>query len=414
MSRTQDDAAKVLIDPTAYADEPRLHSALAHLRANAPVSFVDDPAYRPFWAITKHADIMKIGRNQALWINEPRTMLFTADAEDVNQASREAGKGLHMLLAMDGQHHRQVRAVGADWLQPKAISTLKHRVDELAKRYVDKMSDSTECDFVTEVAAKFPLYIILSLLGLPESDFPYMLKLTQEIFGRDDKEFQRTGSDVGYVAAIYEILTYFSALTAARRADPADDLASAIANAHIEGKYLSDAEIISYYVLIATAGHDTTSAAVSGGLRAIIEWPAELERLQNDPDLMPAAVEEILRWTTPTKHFMRTATSDTEVRGVPIAAGESVCLAYASGNRDEEVFDEPFRFDIVRKPNKHLAFGHGVHFCLGAVLARMEINSLLSELVGRLDAIELADDPVLSKTVFVGGLKHLPIRYRLR
>ena len=177
---------------------------------------------------------------------------------------------------------------------------------------------------------------------------------------------------------------------------------------------MSDVDTASYYVIVASAGHDTTKDAISGGLLALIENPGELKRLGEHPELMGTAVEEMIRWTTPVKEFMRTATADTTVRGVPIAKGESVYLAYLSGNRDEEVFNEPFRFDVGRDPNKHLAFGYGVHFCLGAALARMEMNSLYSELVSRLESIELAGQPELSATVFVGGLKHLPIRYSLK
>jgi cytochrome P450 len=307
-----------------------------------------------------------------------------------------------------------VRAIGADWFRPKAMRDLKVRVDDLAKRYVDQMATGTECDFVTEVAVNYPLYVILSLLGLPESDFPRMLKLTQEMFGGDDTEFQRGSSPEDILAVLVDFFTYFAALTASRREHSTEDLASAIANARIDGEYLSDVDTSSYYVIIASAGHDTTKDAISGGLLALIEHPDERDRLRANPELMPTAVEEMIRWTTPVKEFMRTATEDTVVRGVPIAAGESVYLAYVSGNRDEEVFDDPFRFDVGRSPNKHLAFGYGVHFCLGAALARMEINSLFTELMPRVESIELAGEPEHSATTFVGGLKHLPIRYSLK
>jgi cytochrome P450 len=414
MWRSKEDAAQILTDPTAFADEPRLHLALAHLRANAPVSLVDVPHYRPFWAVTKHADIIEIERNNALWINAPRTTLVAAEAEDLDRAMVAAGTGLRSVTHMDGQRQRLVRAIGADWFRPKAMRDLKRTVDALAKQRVDEMSHATHCDFAADIAANFPLNVIMSLLGVPETDFPLMLKLTQEVFGRYDKEFQRSASHEGFLATLTDFFAYFTILTKSRRANPTDDLASAIANARIDGEYLSDMETLSYYVVIATAGHDTASAAIAGGLRALIEHPGELERLQKYPDLMPTAVEEILRWSTPVTHFMRTATDNTEVRGVPIAAGESAYLSYVSGNHDEEIFDTPFRFDIARDPNKHLTFGHGVHFCLGAALARMEINSFFSELIPRLDAIELAGDPVLSDTIFVGGVKHLPIQYRLR
>jgi cytochrome P450 len=412
---TMDDAAKVLADPTAYADDARLHAALTQLRAHNPVAWVDQAPYRPFWAITRHADIMAVERANDLFLSEPRPLLATAEADDVFKAQMEAGIGLRTLIHMDDPHHRKVRAIGADWFRPKAMRALKVRVDELAKRYVDRMRDiGPECDFVTEIAVNFPLYVIMSLLGLPEEDFPRMHMLTQEMFGGDDEEFQRGKTPEDMLAVLADFFNYFSALTASRRANPTDDLASAIANGRIDGEPLSDMDTVSYYVIVASAGHDTTKDAISGGLHALIENPGELARLRRHPELMPTAVEEMIRWSTPVKEFMRTAAEDTEVRGTRIAKGESVYLAYVSGNRDEEVFDEPFRFDVGRDPNRHLAFGYGVHFCLGAALARMEINSLFTELLGRLDSIELAGAPELTATTFVGGLKHLPIRYSVR
>jgi cytochrome P450 len=412
---TMDDAAKVLADPTAYADDARLHAALTHLRANNPVAWVDNPPYRPFCAVTKHADIMAIERDNTLWINEPRPLLATADADDMAQEMLQAGGGLRTLIHMDDPQHRVVRAIGADWFRPKAMRDLKIRVDELARIHVDKMvAAGGECDFVQEVAVHFPLYVILSLLGLPESDFPRMLKLTQELFGGDEEEYKRGTTLEDQNAVLLDFFGYFISLTASRRENPTEDLASAIANARIDGQPLSDLETMSYYVIIATAGHDTTSATIAGGLRALIDNPGELQRLQQNPQLLGTATEEMIRWVTPVKEFMRTATADTTVRDVPIAEGESVYLAYVSGNRDEEVFDDPFRFDIGRDPNKHVAFGYGVHFCLGAALARMEISSFFSELVPRLESIELAGEPELASTTFVGGLKHLPIRYSLR
>ena len=412
-----DEAAKVFADPTSYADEPRLHAALTHLRAHAPVSLVDCPPYRPFWAITKHADIMDIERANDLFINEPRPVLATAQADDMAREQLDAGMGLRTLIHMDDPQHRVVRAIGADWFRPKAMRALKVRVDELAKIYVDKMmnagGDIGECDFVQEVAVNYPLYVIMSLLGLPESDFPRMLKLTQELFGGDDAEFRRGSTLDEQLQVLLEFFGYFSALTASRRAHPTEDLASAIANARIDGEPLSDVDTASYYVIVASAGHDTTSATIAGGLQALVENPDQRERLRDNLDLMPLATEEMIRWVTPVKEFMRTATADTTIRGVPIAKGEAVYLSYVSANRDEEVFDDPFRFDVGRDPNKHLAFGYGVHFCLGAALARMEVNSFFTELVPRLKSIELNGDPELIATTFVGGLKHLPIRYEL-
>jgi cytochrome P450 len=416
IGREMDRAAKVLADPTAYADDARLHTALTHLRANNPVAWVDNPPYRPFWAITKHADIMSIERDNELFISAPRPLLGTAAADDAGREQLEAGMGLRTLIHMDDPHHRKVRQIGADWFRPKAMRDLKVRVDELAKRYVDKMADiGPECDFVTDIAVDFPLYVIMSLLGLPESDFGRMHALTQEMFGGDDDEYKREGGSIeDQLAVLLDFFTYFSKLTASRREHPTDDLASAIANGRVDGEPLSDVDTASYYVIVASAGHDTTKDAISGGMRALIDNPAELDRLRSDPGLMGTAVEEMIRWSTPVKEFMRTATADTTIRGVDIAKGESVYLAYVSGNRDEDVFTDPFRFDVARDPNKHVAFGYGVHFCLGAALARMEMNSLFTELLARVESIELIGEPELSATTFVGGLKHLPVRYSLK
>ena len=405
-----DEAGRVFATPKAYADEPKLHAALTHLRANAPVSWVEVPSYEPFWAITKHADIMDIERANNVFTNYPRPVLVTAEDDE-----RQAAVGVRTLIHMDDPQHRGVRAIGADWFRPKAMRALRNRADELAKVYVDKMAAiGPECDFAQQVAVNYPLYMIMSLLGVPESDFALMLKLTQELFGSDDDEFKRGADGGDQMSALLEMFEYFTALIASRRENPTEDLASAIANATINGEPLSDIDTISYYAIIAAAGHDTTSATISGGMLALIENPDQHRRLAADLDLMPLATEEMVRWVTPVKAFMRTAVEDAMVRGVPIAAGDSVLLSYVSGNRDEDVFEDPFRFDVTRDPNKHIAFGYGVHFCLGAALARMEVGSFFSELLPRLESVELAGDPQHVATTFVGGLKHLPIRYSLR
>jgi cytochrome P450 len=404
---TVDDAARMLADPTAYTDEAALHAALTHLRAEAPASLVDVPRYGPFYAITRNADIIAIERANELFINAPRPVLMPAE-------ELQASHGVSTLIHMDDPQYRQVRAIGADWFRPKAMRALKVRVDELARVHADKMRDAGgECDFVQGVAVNYPLFVIMSLLGVPEADFPRMLKLTQELVGSEDAEFQRSVSSEEKAYALLDMFEYFKALTA-RREQPTGDLTSAIANARIEGKPLSNIDTMSYYVIIATAGHDTTSATIAGGMRAFVEHPAGRKALHDNMNLMPSAVEEMIRWVTPVKAFMRTATEDTVVRDIPIKAGESVLLSYMSANRDEEVFDDPFHFDVARAPNKHLAFGHGVHFCLGAALARMEINSFFAELLPRLAAVELNGEPELTATTFVGGLKHLPIRYTMR
>jgi cytochrome P450 len=406
MSSATLDDANALANPQAYTDLPRMHSNLAHLRASTPVARVEAPGYRPFWAITKHADIMAVERANELFINAPRPVLMTAEQEDL-----QASHGVRTLIHMDDPQHRVVRAIGVDWFRPKAMRALKHRIDELAKVYVDKLRDTGgECDFVQQVAVNYPLFVIMSLLGVPEGDFPRMLKLTQELVGSQDSEFQRSNASEEQAYALLDMFEYFNALTASRRQHPTEDLASAIANAIIDGERLSDIDTVSYYVIIATAGHDTTSAVISGGLQALIDHPQQRRRLQEDMELMPLATEEMIRWVTPVTGMMRTATHDTTVRGVPITEGESLLLSYVSANRDEAVFVNAEQFDVTRDPNKHLAFGHGVHFCMGAALARMEITSFFAELLPRLKSVEVSGEPQLTATTFVGGLKHLPIR----
>jgi cytochrome P450 len=414
MTLSVDEAGRALADPKAYADEARLHEALALLRRESPVTWVDAPDYNPFWAITKHADVLEIERNHEIFLNAPRPLLGTAEFDELNRERAEQGIALRTLIHMDDPDHRVVRAIGADWFRPRAMRALEPRVRELAKRYVDRMVDfGGECDFARQVAVHFPLYVILSLLGLPESDFDRMLKLTQELFGGDDDELQRGQTNEEKLQVLLDFFAYFQGLTEERRKHPTDDLASAIANARIDGEPLNDFDTASYYVIIATAGHDTTSATIAGGLQALIEHPEQRERLTNDPGLMPLAVDEMIRWVTPVKEFMRTATRDYDLRGVTIRKGDAVLLSYPSANRDEDVFDDPFSFDVGRDPNKHLAFGFGVHYCLGAALARIEVRAFFEELLPRLRSIEFAGPAESIATTFVGGLKRLPVRYSL-
>ncbi|PKW16138.1 cytochrome P450 [Saccharopolyspora spinosa] len=405
-------AGRTLADPAAYANDDRIHKALALLRREAPVHWVEAPGYRPFWAITRHADVMEIERQPDLFRNAPRPILVP-DAMEKRTAAQ--GTNFRTLVSMDGAEHRQVRAIGTDWFGPGALRHLETRVTELARQYVDRMLEfDGECDFVTDIAVHYPLDVILSLLGLPRSDFPRVLSLAKELLGNADQEINGGRGAEGFVAVQQELLTYFNELTAARRATPTTDLASAIANARLDGALLSEFDAASYYILIATAGHDTTSASIAGGLQALIENPQQLRQLQDDLTLLPTAVDEMIRWVTPIKCFLRTATEDYVLRGTTIRKGDSVLLSYPSANRDEDLFEEPFRFDIRRTPNRHLAFGFGVHYCLGAALAKMEARAFFAELLPRLDSVQLAGKAELFATNFIGGLKHLPIRYKLR
>jgi len=404
-------AGHVFVDPAAYADEPRFEAATALLRREDPVHLVEGEGFNPFWAITKHADVLDIEAKNHLFLNNPRPVLGTA-ADDARRA--EQGDMLRTLIHVDDPEHRQLRGVTAEWFLPKNLAKLEGQLAALAKRYVDRMVElGGECDFAKDITMQMPLNVILAIMGLPETDYPRMLKLTQELFGAADEDLRRGDSAEDLIAVVQDFFVYFTQLTEDRRAHPTDDLVSVVANATIDGEPLTMMQTISYYVIAATAGHDTTASAMAGGLHALIEHPDQLARLRDDPALVATAADEMIRWVTPVKHFMRTATADHQLRGRTIRAGESVLLSYPSANRDEEVFDDPFRFDVGRSPNKHLSFGFGVHYCLGAMLARMELKALYTELVPRLRSVELAGDPKLMKTIFVGGLKSLPIRYEV-
>jgi cytochrome P450 len=409
---TPAEAASVFVDPSAYADDARFHAACAVLRRESPIHRVEHPDFVPFWVVTRHADVMEVETHPDQFHNAPRPVLLNLEVDRLQEAQ---GAIIRTLIHMDEPDHRLHRAVTADWFLPRSLGRYESRLADLARHVVDAMAArGGKCDFARDVARDFPLNGILAILGLPETDYPRMLQLTQEVFGSSDPEKARGTGIESLLAAVGDFFLYFYNLTNERRARPTEDLASVIANATIEGEAMADMETISYYVIIATAGHDTTASSIAGGLHALAEHPDELERLRNDPALLPTAVDEMIRWVTPVKHFMRTATVDYELSGTTIRAGECVLMSYPSANRDEDVFDEASRFDVGRTPNKHLAFGFGSHFCLGAQFARMEMRALFGELVPRLQHLELAGTPELTQTLFVGGLKRLPIHYALR
>jgi cytochrome P450 len=271
------------------------------------------------------------------------------------------------------------------------------------------------CDFVKDVALQFPLQVILSILGLPENDYGRMLKLTQELFGAEDPDIARLGEDEGMFAVILDFVNYFNELAADRRSCPTDDLASVIANAKVDGCPLEDMQMLGHYLIIATAGHDTTSNAISGGLVALLEQRDQLELLQAQPELINGAADEIVRFVSPVKHFIRNCKAPFTWRDVTFEPGDYVLLSFASANRDVEVFTDPMRLDVQR-PNasSHLGFGFGKHFCLGSHLARMEVRAMFNALLPRLEEIEFADDPSWIRSYFVEGPKRIPINYRLQ
>jgi cytochrome P450 len=318
------------------------------------------------------------------------------------------------LIQMDGDEHKAHRNIVNDWFKPANVKALQDRVDALAKASVDRMAAMDgRCDFVTDVALHFPLQVILSILGLPEDDYGRMLQLTQEMFGAEDPDIARMGEDEAMLAVLLDFVSYFTALTNDRRAHPTGDLASVVANAVINGQPLADLDTIGHYVIIATAGHDTTSSAIAAGLLALVEHPDQLALLQAQPELIEQDfADEIIRYVSPVKHFMRNCREPFTLRDVTFQPGDLLYLSFASANRDDEVFADPFRLDVRREnASSQLAFGFGRHFCLGAHLARLEIRAMFRELLGRLDHIELAGEPKWTKAYFVEGPKSIPITY---
>ena len=416
--------AWAVIDPKAYADGTTARDAFAWLRANLPLGRAELDGNFPFWVVTKHADILEISRQNDLFRSGDRATTFTTPEGDARVRQMTGGSPhlVRTLVQMDAPDHPQHRLLTQSWFLPQNIRPLEDRIRQIAREHVDRMAElGGECDFARDIALTYPLRVIMEVLGVPPEDEPRMLRLTQELFGAADPELNRSGAAQGenrdamaeLQAIIADFFMYFKKITDDRKAAPKGDLASVIANGQIAGAPISDFEAMSYYVIVATAGHDTTSSSTAGAIWGLCQAPDEFAKLKADPSLIPGLVDESIRWVTPVKHFMRSATADYELRGRTIRAGDWLWLAYPSGNRDEEVFDDPDAFRIERNPNRHLAFGYGAHLCLGQHLAKMEMRILWEELMPRLQSLELAGEPKLAVASFVGGPKRLPIRYKL-
>jgi len=408
---TTESLGAIFADPAAYADPESWHATARRIREESPILRVTLEHYPEFWAITKHADIMEIERNPDVFTNAPLPVL--TPKTNVRAAAEAPVK---TLIQMDGDEHKAHRHIVNDWFLPGSVRRLQQRIDQLALGAVDYMEGlDGHCDFVNDVSLHFPLQVILSILGLPESDFPRLLRLTQELFGAEDPDIARLGEDESMVSVLLDFVQYFTDLANDRRAHPTEDLASVIANARVSGESIADLDALGHYVIIATAGHDTTSSAIGGGMLALLEYRDQLELLQARPELVHNAADEFIRYVSPVKHFMRTCHAPFTLRDVTFAPGDLVLLSFASANRDEEVFADPFRLDVQRtNASSQLAFGFGRHFCLGAHLARMEIRALFGELLGRLATADLAGVPTWTHAHFVQGPKSIPLTYTFR
>jgi cytochrome P450 len=422
--RVPDEIAATVVTPKAYAEDAPVHEAFRWLRANNPLGRAELEGCAPFWIVSKHADILDVSRQNALFHNGDVSTTFVTLETDARVRQMTGGSPhlVRSLVQMDAPDHPKYRVLTQSWFLPQNIRRLEDRIRAIAREHVARMEElGGECDFVGDVALTFPLRVVMEILGVPEPDMPRMLKLTQELFGAADAELNRSHDESGtrdsglgdLQATIADFFMYFKAISDARRAEPTADLATAIANGQIDGAPLNDFEAMCYYIIVATAGHDTTSSSTAGAIWGMCQFPDAFAKVKADPSLIPGLVDESIRWTTPVKHFMRSATEDTELRGRAIAKGDWLMLCYPSGNRDEEVFEDPDTFNPERNPNRHLAFGYGAHLCLGQHLAKMEMRILWEELLPRLKSVEFNGEPQRSVGSFVSGPKRLPIRYQL-
>ena len=423
--RLAPDVARMVIDPQSYADWDPLLDTFDRLREEAPVALVEAPdeSHPPFWLLTRYDDAMRVSKDNATFLNHPRTVVFSL-SEGIEFAKQFSGGSEHMvasLVTFDAPVHMKYRKLTQSWFMPKNLKTIEDEVRGLARttaqRLVDAAADGNSVDFVKLVAAPYPLHVVMQILGVPEEDEGRMLMLTQQLFGGQDDDLNQSGIKnlppdqiTALVAgAVRDFEAYFARLTAQKRAHPTGDVASTIANATVDGEPLNDRDMMGYYIIVAAAGHDTTSASTAGAMLALANDPEQFARVRADRSLLPGIVEEAIRWTSPVQHFMRTAAEDTEVGGQPIAKGDWLMINYVAANHDPDQFEDPRRFDAARSPNRHLAFGAGAHQCLGLHLARMEMRILFEELLDRIAAVEPPGPASRSRSTFVGGLKTLPL-----
>lgn len=401
---------QAIADHKTYGDLNRQHALFSMLRSEDPVHWTEPPGFRPFWTISKHQDLIEIERQNERFINAPRTKLLSIEFET---KVREAMKGYPMLVRainhMDNPEHAKYKKITHTWFQPREVRKLEEQIAQLARASVDSMLARGDiCDFYNEIAVWYPLKVIMLILGVPDEHGQRLLDITRAYFGGGDPEMQR-GNDL--IDATFAYMNFFSEIARERRRNPTNDVATIIATAEVDGKPIGEFEASSYYVALASAGHDTTSATLAGGLLALIQNPAEMQKLRADPALIPAAVDEMVRWVSPVKHFFRTATETYTLRGRTIRPGDHLLMAYPSANRDEEAFDRPFVFLADRAPNRHVGFGFGIHACLGMYLAKVEMIAFMRELLSRVDELHLAGDTAWVETSFLGGVKRLPIRF---
>ena len=409
---------KDLIHPKNYGVGGQPHELWKHLRENEPVYRCEVEGYEPFWAITKHADIIEISSQPKIFSNTAGPVIMSDEQLADRQGEGAAFNDMRTIIEMDPPEHRDFRKVASGFFTPRSIGRLDDIVTECAREQVDKLGDEGECDFVELIAQRHPLRVLGTLLGIEREDEEKVLELTQQLFAGDDPDLQRPGEDRSKAVAELglEFYSLFNTIIEDRRANPREDLASMLANARLpNGEMMGPLETFGYYLIVFTAGHDTTRNAISGGMAALLENPDQLDLLCKNPDLAKSTVEEVVRWTSPVNYMRRKLLQDVEIRGVSLPKGDDLVLFYGSANRDADVFDRAYEFDITRHPNRHLGFGTGEHFCLGSHVARLSARALFLELANRLEfAAPGSAAPTQIDSSFVVGLKTLPMKYKIR
>ncbi|OIJ89374.1 cytochrome P450 [Streptomyces colonosanans] len=383
-----------LVDPELYAKgDPFIQ--WRWLRSHQPVYWHAPTEYPGFWVLSRYEDIRAAYRDAATFSSAQGILL--------RPESHGADPGGGRTLALtDPPRHRQLRGLIDKWFSVRSTRAMEQDVLSVVRRVVDDALEQETCDFVTDVAARVPLYVICKMMGIPSGDWEKLFMLTSDAFGAGDPLTRRL--------AHLDILNYFEALQVDKAKHPADDLVSVLATASTDGEPLSPDDVILNCDNLLVGGTENTRIATAGGMLAFLRHPDQWQILADSPDLLPTAVEEVLRWTSTATHIMRTATRAVEVRGHQIAAGDRVTFWLPSANRDESVFSASDQFDIRRQPNRHLALGFGEHFCVGSVLARVEMRLLYNELLSRSVHVTLDGAPTLLSSIVVNGPECLPVR----
>jgi cholest-4-en-3-one 26-monooxygenase len=384
------------------------HDWFTFLRREAPVYHHPEPGGPGFWVLTKYDDVVAVGRDAATFSSDQGrggVVMLEGPTEDTGEMP-----GGNLMLTMDPPAHTRYRKLVNSGFTPRRIGALEPHIRDLTNRILDEVIEAGECDFVVDVAAEVPLQVIAELLGVPLEDRHKLFEWSNRLVGSEDPEYIIADEEIQ--AAQVEMFMYANELARERREYPRDDIVTALLDAEVEGDRLSEMDFNMFFMLLSVAGNETTRNSMSHGMLAFLEHPDQYQLLVDDRSLAGSATEEIVRWASPVMYFRRNVTLDTEIRGQRIAAGDKVSIWYVSANRDEDVFDDPFRFDIRRDPNEHVGFGGGgPHHCLGANLARMEIRVLFEEMARRIPKIEPAGEEQHLRSNFIGGIKHMPVRF---